>query len=82
MTLPNLVAKHLDVSEADLTPEARFAEDLGADFISVADLMVQVEDAFDITISADEEEAILRGTYGKLADLVAERMGEKANVHH
>jgi acyl carrier protein len=73
-----LIARHLGIEEHEVTPEARFKEDLGADFIDVADLMVQAEDLFDITISADEEESVLRGTVGRFIEVVRAKGGAGA----
>jgi acyl carrier protein len=72
-----LIASHLGIEEHEVTPEARFQEDLGADFIAVADLMVQAEDLFNIEITEDEEESVLRGTVGRLFEVVQAKVGER-----
>lgn len=52
-----LVAKKLSVEEDELTPETTF-EDLGADSLDVVELVMELEEEFDLTISDDDADKI------------------------
>ena len=45
------VADQLGVAESDVTPTANFVEDLGADSLDTVELVMAVEEEFDIEIS-------------------------------
>ncbi len=53
-----LIAEQLDVEEEDITLEASFQEDLDADSLDVVELIMAIEDEFDIEISDEEAERI------------------------
>ncbi|NLC56212.1 MAG: acyl carrier protein [Armatimonadetes bacterium] len=53
-----LVVEKLDVSESEVTPEASFVEDLGADSLAVVELVMALEEEFDIEIPDEESEKI------------------------
>jgi acyl carrier protein len=50
----HLVAAQLEVEPARITLTARFADDLGADDVQIDDLMLALEEHFDIEISNDD----------------------------
>lgn len=52
--LKKLIAEQLNVSEDEVTPDARFVEDLGCDSLDLVELLVAVEDEFDIEIPDEE----------------------------
>lgn len=52
--LRTLVAETLGVDESEVTPEASFEEDLNADHQEIVDLMVAIEEEFDVRIPDDE----------------------------
>jgi len=53
-----VVAKRLDKSEDEITPDASFIEDLGADSLDVVELVMDLETEFDIEIPDEESEKI------------------------
>jgi acyl carrier protein len=53
-----VVAEQLDVSEEEVTPQASFVEDLGADSLDMVELTMAFEEAFDIEIPDEEAEKI------------------------
>ncbi len=55
----HLIATQLDVEPARVTLGARFADDLGADDVRIEDLMLALEEHFEIDIS-NEDAARLR----------------------
>ncbi|MGN0613904.1 MAG: acyl carrier protein [Porcipelethomonas sp.] len=54
----NIVADQLDVEESAVTAEASITEDLGADSLDVVDLVMSIEEEFDIEIPDDAVENI------------------------
>ena len=43
-----VVAEKLNVGEDQVTPEAKFVEDLGADSLELVELVMAIEDEFDV----------------------------------
>lgn len=53
-----IVAEQLGVDEDQVTPEASFMDDLGADSLDTVELVMALEEEFDIEISDEEAEKI------------------------
>ena len=53
-----IVAEQLGVNEADIKNESAFVEDLGADSLDTVELVMEIEDAFDLSIPDDAAEKI------------------------
>ena len=53
-----IVVEHLGVQEADVTPEASFIDDLGADSLDIVELVMAFEEEFKIEIPDDAAEKI------------------------
>lgn len=74
----DIVVEQLDVSRDQVTLATRFVEDLGADSLDQAELVMEFEDEFDLDIPEDEEGIRTVGnavTY--IQGQVAKRAGEK-----
>ena len=67
-----LVSEQLGVDRAEMTPSAKILEDLGADSLDVVELVMALEEAFDIEIS--DEDAELMSTVGDVESYVAKRV--------
>ena len=55
-----IVAEQLSVSEDQITPEASFVEDLGADSLDTVELVMALEEEFETDIPDEEAEKIVR----------------------
>lgn len=66
-----LVIEHLDVEADKVTPEANFATDLGADSLDTVELVMALEEAFDIEIPDEDAEKI--ATVGAAVDYIVEK---------
>ncbi|MBR1881857.1 MAG: acyl carrier protein [Muribaculaceae bacterium] len=53
-----IIVDKLGVSESEVTPEATFAQDLGADSLDTVELIMELERAFEIKIPEDKAETI------------------------
>jgi acyl carrier protein len=71
-----VLAEQLAVDESQVTPEARFAEDLNADSLDLTEAVLALEDEMGIEIPEDEMENVK--TVGQAIDLVASKLGVPA----
>ena len=53
-----ILAKQLDVEEESITPETNLVDDLGADSLDVVDLVMTLEDEFDMEIPDEDVENV------------------------
>lgn len=56
--IKEVVVEQLSVSADEVKEDARFVEDLGADSLDVVELVMALEEKFDIEIPDDEAEKI------------------------
>jgi acyl carrier protein len=70
----NLIVEQLGVGREEVVPEAAFIDDLGADSLDIVELVMKLEETFDIEIPDDDAEKLQT-----IADAIAyleERVGE------
>ncbi len=67
-----IIVDLLAVDPKEVTPDARFREDLGADSLDLVELIMEFEDKFGGEIS--DEEAQLITTVGEAAKFVEKKM--------
>ena len=67
-----ILSSQFDVEEDSITPETNIADDLGADSLDVVDMLMSLEDEFDLEIPDEEIERIL--TVGELVAYIEENM--------
>ncbi len=56
--IKEMIVEELNVPEEKITMEARLAEDLGADSIDAVELIMNIEDEFEIQVSDEEAQNI------------------------
>jgi acyl carrier protein len=71
-----ILADNLSVPEAEVTPQARFQEDLDADSLDLVEAVLALEEEFGVTIPEDEMEGVK--TVGQAVQLVATKLGVSA----
>lgn len=57
-TVSKIIVDKLGVNDSEVTPEASFTNDLGADSLDTVELIMEFEKEFDISIPDDEAENI------------------------
>jgi len=65
----NIIVDRLGVEEGEVKLEASFKEDLGADSLDVVELVMELEDEFDMEISDEDAEKIV--TVGDVVNYIA-----------
>ena len=53
-----IISEQLNVSEEDVVPKASFVDDLGADSLDQVELIMAMEEEFDLAISDEDAEKI------------------------
>jgi acyl carrier protein len=67
----SIIVEKLGVEESDITREASFTNDLGADSLDTVELIMEFEKEFDITIPDEDAEKI--STVGDAIDYLSEK---------
>ena len=63
-----ILSEQFDAEEDTITPETNIADDLGADSLDVVDLLMSIEDEFEIEIPDEEVENLK--TVGELVKYI------------
>lgn len=70
-----IVVDQLEVTPDEVKPESSFANDLGADSLDTVELVMALEEAFDVEIPDEAAEKI--DTVGKAVDFIADHLEPK-----
>ncbi len=57
--LQNIISEVLNVDKNEITKETKFVDDLGADSLDIFQIIMGIEEEFDIEIDTDEVEKIM-----------------------
>ena len=68
-----IIVEQLGITREEIVPEASFIDDLGADSLDIVELVMAMEETFDIEIPDDDAEKIQ--TIGDAFSYVKERLG-------
>jgi len=69
-----ITSEQLGVDESQITPEAKFIDDLGADSLDIVELVMALEEEFNLEISDEEAEKLL--AVQKVVDYLKDRIKE------
>lgn len=72
-----IVVEQLGVKEEEVTPEASFVDDLGADSLDTVELVMALEEEFNIEIPDEEAERIT--SIQQAIDFISNRSTETAS---
>ena len=70
-----IVSKQLGVAKEKITRQSSFVNDLGADSLDTVELVMEIEDAFDLSIPDDAAEKIQ--TVGDAIKFIEDNAGDK-----
>jgi acyl carrier protein len=70
-----IVCENLGVNKEQVTRNTKFIEDIGADSLDIVELVMELEEEFEITIPDDQAEKIK--TVGEAVDYIEKEMGKK-----
>jgi acyl carrier protein len=68
-----VLAEQLAVDEAQVVPDARFAEELNADSLDLVEAVLALEEEWNIEIPEEEMDGVK--TVGQAVELVAQKLG-------
>ena len=68
----DIIVEQLGVPETSITPEAAFVDDLGADSLDIVELVMALEETFDIEIPDADAEKV--ATVGDVVDYLKENI--------
>ena len=71
--MKSIIAEQLNCSEDQITEETSFKEDLGADSLDLFQIIMGIEEEFDIEIDNDAAEGIV--TVGDAAEQIRNALG-------
>ncbi|MGN0838941.1 MAG: acyl carrier protein [Pyramidobacter sp.] len=71
--LKEIIIDRLDVEEDQIRPEASFVEDLGADSLDIVELIMGIEEEFDIEIPDEDAEKLT--TVGEAINYACSKLG-------
>ncbi len=70
-----IITEQLAVDAAEVTPQAQFVQDLGADSLDTVELVMALEEEFDIEIPDEDAEKIK--TVGEAVSYIKDKAGKK-----
>ncbi len=73
--LLDILVEQLGVQENQLTPEARLEEDLGADSLDKVEIIMSVDERFNLTVPDETAERV--STVGDLFEALADLLGQR-----
>lgn len=71
--LKNIVVEKLGVEESEIRPDASFIDDLGADSLDIVELIMAIEEEFDIEIPDEDAEKLT--TVGAAVEYIKNKLG-------
>jgi acyl carrier protein len=71
----SIIVEKLGVDESEVTPEASFTNDLGADSLDTVELIMELEKEFNVSIPDEQAENIT--TVGQAISYLEEQVGKK-----
>ena len=76
----SIIAEQLGVKPEEVTPEASFIDDLGADSLDTVELIMALEEEFNIEIPDEDAEKMT--TVGDAVRYIDEKSGQEVTLHN
>ncbi|NCC67689.1 MAG: acyl carrier protein [Clostridia bacterium] len=75
-TVQKTLAKQLEINPETINRETRILEDLGADSLDLVELIMALEEGYNIIINSEEGKSLT--TIGAIVDFIEEELAKKA----
>lgn len=75
-TVQKTLAKQLEINPDTITSETKIFEDLGADSLDLVELIMALEEGYNIIINSEEGKSLT--TIGAIVDFIEEELAKKA----
>lgn len=72
--IKKIVAEKLSIDEKQVTPESSFIDDLGADSLDIVEMLMEIEEHFELDIPDSESEKLR--TVQAAVDYITAKKGE------
>jgi len=59
MSVEKIIAEHLNIDESSISDDSKIVDDLGADSLHIVELVMQVENQYDLEIPDEDAETLL-----------------------
>ena len=76
--IKKIIAEHLDIEESKIVLDASLTDDLGADSFDTVELIMALEEQFEIEISDEEAQEIV--TVKHAVDFVSKKIAKKDDI--
>ena len=70
MSIERIIADNLNIKESEISDNQKFVEDLNADSLSIVEILMSIEEEFDIEIPDEDTETIL--TVGEMKQYIVD----------
>ena len=70
MSIERIISENLNLKESDITDNKKFIEDLNADSLSIVEILMSIEEEFDIEIPDEDTNELL--TVGSLKQYIVD----------
>jgi len=71
MNIKQVIARHLGLDESELSDDSNFVEDLGTDSLTIVELIIELEQEFEIEIPDEDAETL--HTVGQVVNYINEQ---------
>lgn len=68
MSIERIIAENLNIKESEISDNQKFVEDLNADSLSIVEILMAIEEEFEIEIPDEDTETIL--TVGEMKQYI------------
>lgn len=59
MSVEKIIAEHLNIDESSISDDSKIVEDLGADSLHTVELVMKIENAYDIEIPDEDTDNLI-----------------------
>lgn len=70
MSIERIIADNLNIKESEISDNQKFVEDLNADSLSIVEILMSIEEEFDIEIPDEDSETI--STVGEMKQYIVD----------